>query len=87
MANQSKTIWLLSSNGHKLQCHVSTDKPLAALLKQKYALALGVSSEPLILLFDGKKIQEEDTFDSLAMEAHDIVDVLEGSECTKTVKT
>ncbi|XP_043645225.1 small ubiquitin-related modifier [Drosophila teissieri] len=79
MANQSKTIWLLSSNGHKLQCHVNTDEPLAALLKQKYAQALGVSSESLILVFDGEKIREEDTFDSLAMEDHDIVDVLEGT--------
>eukprot|EP00099_Drosophila_melanogaster_P005544 NP_001246412.1 uncharacterized protein Dmel_CG43069 [Drosophila melanogaster] len=79
MANQSKTIWLLSSNLPKLRCHVRTDQPLAALLRQKYAQAFGVATESLILAFDGEKIQEEDTFDSLAMEDNDIVDVVE--EC------
>jgi len=52
---------------------------LAALLRQKYAQAFGVATESLILAFDGEKIQEEDTFDSLAMEDNDIVDVVE--EC------
>ncbi|EDW91557.1 uncharacterized protein LOC6531008 [Drosophila yakuba] len=87
MANQSKIIWLLSSNGHHLKCHVNTEEPLTALLKQKYAQAFGVSSESLTLILDGEKIQEEDTFDSLGMVDYDIVDVLEGTWCTNTMKT
>nr|XP_016940572.1 small ubiquitin-related modifier isoform X2 [Drosophila suzukii] len=79
MANQSKSIWLLSSAGHKLQCHVNTDQPLGVFLKNKFAHAIGMSPETLILIFDGEEVQEQDTFDSLAMEDDDIIDVLEGN--------
>ncbi|XP_016958009.1 small ubiquitin-related modifier [Drosophila biarmipes] len=79
MANQSKSIWLLSSAGHKLQCQVSTDQPLAVFLKNKFAQAIGKCPESFILIFDGEELQEQDTFDSLAMEDDDIIDVLEGN--------
>ncbi|XP_044317970.1 small ubiquitin-related modifier [Drosophila rhopaloa] len=76
MAHQSKVLWLLSIDGHHLQCHVNTDQPLADHLKNKYAEAFDVSPSSLILVFDGEKIQDQDTFDSLALEDDDIIDVL-----------
>ncbi|XP_017014411.2 small ubiquitin-related modifier [Drosophila takahashii] len=79
MANQSKSLWLRSSNGQKLQCQVNTDQPLVAFLKNKYALAMGTSPESLIMVFDGEKIQEQDTFDSLALDDDDIIDVYEAN--------
>ncbi|KAI8037295.1 hypothetical protein M5D96_010046 [Drosophila gunungcola] len=76
MAHQSKILWLFSEDGPHLQYHVIIDEPMAAYLKDKYAEAIGVSPSSLILVFDGKPIQDQDTFDSLAMDDDDIIDVL-----------
>ncbi|XP_017051737.1 uncharacterized protein LOC108095227 [Drosophila ficusphila] len=77
MANQSKAVWMLSAKGYHLKCNVDPYKPLVNQLKNQYSEAFGVSPGSLILRFDGEEMEEQDTFDSLDMVEHDIIDVLE----------
>ncbi|XP_017077256.2 small ubiquitin-related modifier [Drosophila eugracilis] len=79
MANQSKTVWLQSSDTHKLQFQVLTEAPLSSFLKFKYYKATGVYPESVILLFNGMKIEEQDTFSSLDMEDDDVIDVIQAN--------
>jgi small ubiquitin-related modifier len=68
-------IRLLSSNGEELHFKIKKTLPLSKVFDAYYNRT-GVKPESVRFLFDGMRVNSEQTAESLGMEDHDVIDVL-----------